>query len=239
MATGPTGKHSLTLSYFSGFSPTGTDITHHCEQWGVFLIPSRIFSISCIQLRQLVPSGRDAINKLKGKTGKRRLFFMIHYMLGGFDLCVMQSRIKPCLTIIYSTGHRQRVSCLAQCLAPCPEGETGKKKMLGPPCLGVRLQLRVQKCVCVFSLLSCGSRKVSPSTTTGSRQGRASPEDTASSLTWRELALTPFGQNSAMLPITVKLLNYLAVLNASFLFFLGFFLTLLLMRSDWCIHHLL
>lgn len=128
MATGPTGKHSLTLSYFSGFSPTGTDITHHCEQWGVFLIPSRIFSISCIQLRQLVPSGRDAINKLKGKTGKRRLFFMIHYMLGGFDLCVMQSRIKPCLTIIYSTGHRQRVSCPAQCLAPCPEGETGKKK---------------------------------------------------------------------------------------------------------------
>lgn len=98
---------------------------------GVFLIPSRIFSVSCIQLRQLVPSGRDAINKLKGKTGKRRLFFMIHYMLGGFDLCVMQSRIKPCLTIIYSTGHRQG-TCQLPGPVSCslPRGRNWGKKCL-------------------------------------------------------------------------------------------------------------
>lgn len=143
--------------------------TVSCDSRGALPTPYRIFSISCIQLRKLVPSGRDAVNKLKGKTGQRRLFFMIHYMLGGFDLCVMPRRIKPCLTVIYSTGHRQCVSCPSQCPEPSSEGETEKKKMPGPLCLGVWLQVRVQECVWVFSLLSCGSRKVSSPTITGSR----------------------------------------------------------------------
>lgn len=61
-----------------------------------------------------------------------------------------------------------------------------------------------------------GSRKVSPFTTAGSRRLPASPCDTASFLTQREFAVTPFGQNSAMLQITVLLLSHFTVLNASF-----------------------
>lgn len=85
---------------------------------GAFLTPSRILAVPHIQLRKLVPSGRGAISQLKGKTGKQRLFFIIHYMLAGFDLCVMQSRVKLCLSIMYRTSHRHPVSQAspAQCL---------------------------------------------------------------------------------------------------------------------------
>lgn len=109
--------------------------------------PFNIFFNACIQLRQLVPSQRGAINKWKGKTGKQRLFFIIHYMVGGFDLCVKQSRVKLCLSIIYRTGHRRHVSWLAQLMS-----EWSRKKCAGtgPPCLGIWLQVRVQEGVCLL-----------------------------------------------------------------------------------------
>lgn len=55
-------------------------------------------------------------------------------MLGSFDLCATtQSRVRLCLSIIYSTGHRLLVSLAQPSLvsARCSEGETGKN-VLGP-----------------------------------------------------------------------------------------------------------
>lgn len=93
--------HGLCHIFLAFLLPRQTPSTAvSSDSRGALLTPYRILSTSCIQLRTLVPSGRDAVNKLKGETGKQRLFFMIHYMLGGFDLCVMPSRIKPCLTVI-------------------------------------------------------------------------------------------------------------------------------------------
>lgn len=197
--------------------------------------PSRTFSISHVQQRKLVPSGRSAINKLKGKTGKQRLFFIIHYILGDFDLCVMQSRVRQCLSIIYRTGHRHRVSPVSE---PFSEGETGQNT-LGLVLLAWVFGFKVGfKNVSVSPLCSAveAARWVpSPSQVPDSSQQ-----------TRRHCFLPHFkgiGCNSLWTEFCHAADNCLVAqpLCSSKCFFLimGFILALALMRSGWCIHHLL
>lgn len=71
---------------------------------------------------------------MKGNTGKQRLFFIVHYELGGFDLCVKESRVKLCLSITYRTGHRRPVSRPAQ-----PRSETSSEDGTGKNARGLVL----------------------------------------------------------------------------------------------------
>lgn len=153
---------------------------------GTFLTSSGTCFLSHIQLRAC-SFQRGAIDKLKGKTGKQRLFVIIRDRAWETSIsrsCTVGSS-SPMPSFI---GGRHLVRWQApyqpgQPRAASQPSSEGRGAGTGPPCLSVQLQVRVQECVYIFSPLSCGS----PFPMTGSRQLPAGLHDTASSLNPMEI----------------------------------------------------
>lgn len=152
----------------------------------------------------------------------------------GFDLCVMQRRVKvvplhhlwPRPQAPFQSGWPSLALCL-----PHTEGESGRRAGTGPSSPSVWLQIRVQEqeCVCLFSA-GLGNRKRNVFSPCRFQAGKGALR------TWLPSSPFPavspdFGQSSAWWQITAWSHKPHCIFKCCFLI-MGFVLALALTRSD-------